>query len=386
MARLHTQYLAAARPILPQQGLALVAAHRVIGGACHPHRQHRRRLSLDGQVGEHITHQRLIDQVRAERLSMLGMVDGTHQTVAHAGRAAERAVQPRQVDHLDDRRHAAALLADQPRRRAVVLHLARGIGMVAELVLEPLEEHPVAAAVGQDARQQKVRPPVPRRFARPGRHLREHQEDVAHRRRGEPLVPAQRVGAVAVRGGLRGTGPDVGSALLLGHRHARGDAGLGGGHLQFGVVAAAGQQRLVDRRQFGVVAQRRDDGVGHRDRADVAGFGRPHRGLGRAHDVRAGTVVRPGRRVQSVPDGDGHQLVVGGIELDLVDAVPVPVVGVQHRAGCGLPARPSAGPGCEPPRAPNSWTSSAPHSPPSRIRASARTGDAAGLKFSSGGT
>ena len=75
---------------------------------------------------------------------------GARQPGAHAGGAAERAVQPGQVDHLDDGRHAAALLADQPRRGAVVLDLAGGVGVVAELVLEPLQEHAVAGAVGQD--------------------------------------------------------------------------------------------------------------------------------------------------------------------------------------------------------------------------------------------
>ncbi len=102
---------------------------------------------------------------------------------AHAGGAAERAVQPGQVDHLDDGRHAAALLADQPRGGAVVLDLARGVGVVAELVLEPLQEHPVAGAVGQDPRQEEAGQPAGR--------LRQHQEHVAHRRRGEPLVPGQ---------------------------------------------------------------------------------------------------------------------------------------------------------------------------------------------------
>ena len=51
-------------------------------------------------------------------LTVLRVVGGAHQPVAHARRAAERAVQPGQVDHLDDGRHTAALLADQPGGRA----------------------------------------------------------------------------------------------------------------------------------------------------------------------------------------------------------------------------------------------------------------------------
>ena len=103
------------------------------------------------------------------------------------------------------------------------------------------------------------------------------------------------------------------------------------GHLQFGVVLTAGQQRLVDLCEFGVGAQGRDDGVGHRDRAHVAGFGSPDRHLGGAHDVGAGPIVGPRCGMQAVADRHRHQLVVGGVVLDLVDAVTVSVVGAQDR-------------------------------------------------------
>ena len=323
MARLHTQYLLAAKPDAAQQSFAFVAAHRVVGCAGHPHRDHGGGLGFHREVGQHVAHQRLVNQIVAERLSVLRVVNGAGQPAAHAGGAAQRAVQPGEVDHLDDGRHTAALLADQPRGGAVVLDLTGGVGVVAQLVLEPLQEHPIAAAVGQDSRQEEA--------AQSARRLGQHEEDVAHRRRGEPLVAGEAVAAVAVRRGLRGAGADVGAALLLGHRHARGDAGLGGGHLELGVVLAAGEQRLVDGGQFGVVAQRRHDGVGHRDRADMAGLGRPHRGLGGADDVRAGAVVCPRRGMQAVADRDLHQLVVGRVVLDFVDAVAVAVVGAQDR-------------------------------------------------------
>ena len=45
----------------------------------------------------------------------------------------------------------------------------------------------------------------------------------------------------------------------------------------------------------------------------------------------AGPVVGPRRGVQAVADRDAHQLVVGGVVLDLVDAMAVAVVGVQDR-------------------------------------------------------
>ena len=145
-------------------------------------------------------------------------------------------------------------------------------------------------------------------------------------------MAGDRVAAVGVadRGG--GAGPHVGAALFLGHRHTRGNAGLGGGHRQLWIVGAAGEQWLVGLRQFGVVAQGRYDGVGHGDRADVAGFGRPDSHLGGANDVGARAIIGPGRGVQSVADRGAHQFVIGGVVLDLVDAIPVAVVGVQDRA------------------------------------------------------
>ena len=67
--------------------------------------------------------------------------------------------------------------------------------------------------------------------------LRQHQEDVVHRRRGEPLVAVQRVLAVDRRRPRLGdVGADVGAALLLGHPHAGERAELGRG-------AAAGPGR-----------------------------------------------------------------------------------------------------------------------------------------------
>src|ERR1700735_3245388 len=46
-------------------------------------------------------------------------------------------------------------------------------------------------------------------------------------------------------------------------------------HLELRVVVPAGQQRLVDRGELRVEAQRRNHGVSHRNRAHVAGFGGP---------------------------------------------------------------------------------------------------------------
>ena len=179
-----------------EQRLALVPAHRPVGGTGHPHRDDGRGLGLHGQVGQHVTHQRLVDQVGAERLSVLGVVDGAGQAGAHAGGAAQRAVQPGEVDHLDDGRDAAALLAHQPRDGAVVFDLAGRVGVVAELVLEPLQEHRLRLPSGSIRGNMKHDSP-------PGACASTRKMS-AHRRRGEPLVAGQAVRAVRVRGRLGG--------------------------------------------------------------------------------------------------------------------------------------------------------------------------------------
>ena len=63
----------------------------------------------------------------------------------------------------------------------------------------------------------------------------------------------------------------------------------------------------------------------------MARFGRPYRRFRGADDVGARPVVGPRRGVQAVADGHLHQLVVGGVVLDLVDAMAVAVMGVQDR-------------------------------------------------------
>ena len=84
--------------------------------------------------------------------------------------------------------------------------------------------------------------------------------------------------------------------------------------------------------QLGLRAQRRDHRVGHRDRAadPGLGLGEAHEG-GAAGDVGAGPRVAPGGAVQLVFHRGPEQLVPGGVELDLVDAVAVAVVGLQLR-------------------------------------------------------
>ena len=107
--------------------------------------------------------------------------------LAHPGGRPDDAIQPGVADHLDDGRNAPALLADQRRPGAVELDLARGVGPVAELVLQALEGDSVALPVGG--------PPGQGEAGQTARRLGQNQEQVAHGRRAEPLVPGQPVAA-----------------------------------------------------------------------------------------------------------------------------------------------------------------------------------------------
>ena len=134
----------------------LVAGDRFVVGAGQAQRRDRRRLGLDREVGEDVAHQRLLAQLAAEDGAVGGVVDRLGDSGPHPGGAADHAVEPGVVDHLDDRPHAGALLADQPGGGGVELDLAGGVGAVAELVLEPLQAEAVALAVRRPAREEEA--------------------------------------------------------------------------------------------------------------------------------------------------------------------------------------------------------------------------------------
>ncbi len=70
--------------------------------------------------------------------------------------------------------------------------------------------------------------------------------------------------------------------------------------------------------------------IGHGHRTKVTGLDLvPGDHLGRPGHVRPRTRVGPRRGVQAAPDGRAHELVVCGVVVDHVDAVPETVVGTQ---------------------------------------------------------
>ena len=138
-----------------------------------------------------------------------------------------RAVESRQLHHLQNGADAGALFADSPGGGVHELDLARCVRTVAELVLQALKSKRVDRAVEAETRQQKAREPAGR--------LRQDQECVAHRRRQKPFMADDRIG-VAVRRRGRGVGAHVGTALLFRHPHAKRHAGF---------IAPGPKQRIV---------------------------------------------------------------------------------------------------------------------------------------------
>ena len=254
---------------------------------------------------------------------MARVVHRLRHRLPHQPGRADAAVEPGVVAHLDDGRDAAALLADQLGIGAVEFHFAGGVRLVAELVLEPVDVQRVALAVRREARQQEA--------AQALRRLRQHQERVAHRRRHEPLVAVQPERTVAGRLGARLVGAQVRAALVLGHAHADQRRVLLARRHEARVVAPA-----IDQRQPGFgkrrrLLERRHRTIGHRQRTiDAALDLREHVGAGGARDMRARLRLGPRARMQTGVERDRHQIVPGGMKLDLVDAMAEAVVALEH--------------------------------------------------------
>ena len=206
----------------------------------------------------------------------------------------------------------------------MIFDLRRGIGLVAHLVLEPHDLHRIALAIRRPARHQET--------GKPAFGIGQRQECVAHRRRAEPFVAGQRVGAVGVLRGARRVGAHVGAALFLRHRHADGDAGL------FGLAGREAGSYLPARMRgshsfatSGSMAQRRQRGIGHRHRAADAGLGLRHQEFDGRMQHMAGLGPAPRRRGDARFEAQRHEFMIGGMEFHLVDALAVAIEGFELR-------------------------------------------------------
>ena len=289
--RLQLKYFADRRADAHQQRGAGVARLLVIDRARQTEGEQGRRFDLERQVGDHVLHQRLVDQRALEGSPAGRVVDGLGERAAHQPGRADGEVEPRQVGHGQRRLDALAFLADQPAQRAAILDLARGVRLVAAFVLEALDQQAVARAVGQPAGQQEA--------GQAAIGMGQGDEDVAVRHREEPFVAVDQVGLARpaarrgrTRGGLRRA--QIRSGLLLGQGHADGAAGLALHGAGRRVVARREDEGLPDRGELRLQAQRRNRRIGHAERtADAVLALVPEVGEHAARDVRAGLLGGP---------------------------------------------------------------------------------------------
>jgi hypothetical protein len=131
-----------------QQPGARIAGFLVVDRPREPKGEEGRRFDLEGEVGDHVLHQRLVDQRLLERAASGRVMDGLGEGPTHQARGAEGEIEPRQMRHGECRLDALSLFADKPAERAAVLDLARRVRFVAALVLEALDQQTIARAVG----------------------------------------------------------------------------------------------------------------------------------------------------------------------------------------------------------------------------------------------
>ena len=156
--------------------------------------------------------------------------------------------------------------------------------------------------------------------------------------------------------GLGGVGADVGAALLLGHPHARDRAALVGqraaGRSRRSARRAAGTQRCAEGR---VGRERRRRGIRHGDRAEVTllVLGPRDEAGGAAHVGAVPVGLGPRLGGEAGADGDLHEGVPRGVELDLVEPLTGGGVGAQHGLVAVRLHGPARVPASSPARAPS---------------------------------
>ena len=295
-------------------------------GLGQPHHHQRGGFGFERHVGQHVAHQRLIDQRLAERATVAGMVQRLDQALANQAGTAHHAVQARESGHFDDGGNTTAFLADHAPPGTTEFHLAAGVGTIAHLVLQPLDLHCVLGAIGPVARHVEA--------GRAAFRAGHHEVRVAHRRREEPLVAGDQVLAAAPlatqRFSARGVGPHVGATLLLRHAHADEDRVLLFQRDIPRIVRARIELRRERCEQFGFALQYRNARESHRVRALRARLDLPvHRESGRIGSPCAGT--RIGERLchEVLLARHAHDAVPARVKLHTVDTAALAVERMQ---------------------------------------------------------
>jgi hypothetical protein len=112
--------------------------------------------NIERHVGDDAGHQRLVYEVLAEDRTTTDVMHDFGQRGAHHPGRCHCTIEPRQRHHFQDRADALVGLTEQEAIGVGELDLARCIGAIADLVLQPLEPQAVAAAVFQQSRHEEA--------------------------------------------------------------------------------------------------------------------------------------------------------------------------------------------------------------------------------------
>ena len=133
----------------------------------------------------------------------------------------------------------------------------------------------------------------------------------------------------------RAVGAHIRAALLFRHAHAERDAGFLHGRFLARIIFAGDDFRRPGPLDTRRGHDRRNRGVRHRDRAEMAAFKTRRqieadgaRLMGDTFFIRQ---AFPWRALQANGNGPAHQRVIGGVELDKIDALSGRTVGSQLR-------------------------------------------------------
>jgi hypothetical protein len=125
--------------------------------------------------------------------------------------------------------------------------------------------------------------------------------------------------------------------LLLRHGHADGDASLFGRWPRRRIVAGGENATAPFGRDFTLVAHRGRRGIGHRHRTTYARLGLYHQEFKCRMQHMSGLDAAPGDRGDASLDPKGHERMISGMKLYLVDALPIAVKGLElWRIAIGL--------------------------------------------------
>ncbi len=325
--------LAAVMPSRAARSLISGAPRRSRGPEVAVEDQRLRRLHLHDQLGQLALHERVVDELGTEGLPGLGVAEGLDEGPAGAPEPHHRDAQPGPVGHLHHPGQPAAVARHATDTRSATgalgsggsqqeplgvgqLHLGRGHGLRAELVLEAADPHAVAGAV----------PPLPQDEergdgtdrVRGALGLGQHHEGRAVGVGGEPLQAGELPGVAVAHGGRLQRG-EVGAARALREHLGRFAGHLAGGEdLPDASLDVVGGE-LLDEADDHVAA--RAEGAHHPDLGLVEQVG-PGRGQGRRVDAGPPGLIGEGRRAEAV----GHEVAPRRLE------------GGRHHHPAGIPA------------------------------------------------